>query len=61
MMPCHIYRIWRSKEVGGRFKVIICGDNTSYKGVGQFLYGSGGFSRCNTAVLKLHCKPYWVL
>ena len=48
MVPCHscnIYGIWRSKEVGGRFKVIICGGNASHKvkGTGQFLWGKGGF------------------
>ena len=24
-------------------------------------YGEGGFSLCNTAVLKFYCKSYWVL
>ena len=24
-------------------------------------YGKEGFSLCNTAVLKLYCKSYWVL
>ena len=24
-------------------------------------YEKGGFSLCNTAVLKLHCKSHWVL
>ena len=40
MVPCHsyhIYGIWRSKEIGGCFKVIIWGSNASHKEVGQFL------------------------
>ena len=24
-------------------------------------YGKGGFSLCNTALLKLYCKSYWVV
>ena len=35
MVPCHschIYGIWRSKEVEGHFKVIIWGGNASHKG-----------------------------
>ena len=37
---CHIYRISRSKEVGGHFKVIIWDGNASYK-KGTILMGKG--------------------
>ena len=43
MVPCHscyIYEIWRSKEVEGRFKVIIWGSNANHKVV-QFLWERG--------------------
>ena len=43
MVPCdscHIYRIWRGKEVRGRFEVIIWGSNGSYKGT--IFMGKGG-------------------
>ena len=43
MVPCHschIYRIWRREEVGGRFKAIIWVGNASYKG--DNFYGEGG-------------------
>ena len=42
MVPCHIshiQEILRSKEVRGCFKVIIWGDNASYKGQGVILMG----------------------
>ena len=39
---CHIYGIWRSKEVGGHVKVIISGGNASRKG-GTIFMGKGGF------------------
>ena len=55
----HIHGIWKSKDVGGRLKLIIWGGNTSHKAErGAIFYGGGGFSVCNTAVLKLYCKPY---
>ena len=45
MVPCHschIYGIWTSKEVGGRFKVITWGGKASHKeGGGQFSWGRG--------------------
>ena len=31
------------------------------QGEGGSFYGEGGFSLRNTAVLKFHCKSYWVL
>ena len=38
---CHIYRIWRSKDVKGCFKVIIWGGNASHK-KGDSSFGNGG-------------------
>ena len=39
MVPCHscyIYGIWRSEEMGRRFKVIIRDINSRHKGRGSF-------------------------
>ena len=61
MMPwqiCHIYGIWRSKEVWRRFKVIIWGGKQATR---QQLLWRREFSLFNTAVLKLYCKFCWVL
>ena len=55
MVSCHVYRICMSKEVWGRFKVIIQGDNASHKRGEAVFMGEGGFSVCNTDVLKLYC------
>ena len=58
---CHICGICRSKEVGGgdslksSFGVAMQATRT------DSFYGEGGFSLCNTAVLKFYCKSYWVL
>ena len=58
-LSCHIYGIWRRKEVGKALK-------WSFGVVMQAtrrdnFYGKEGFSLCNTAVLKLYFKSYWVL
>ena len=60
MVPCHschIYGIWRSKEVGdvlkSSFEVA-----TQTAREGDSFYEKGGFSLCNTAVLKPYCKSY---
>ena len=48
---CHIYGIWRSREVGEALK-------SSKVNVWKSAFmENGGFS----AVLKLYCKFYWVL
>ena len=69
MTPCHIcpiYGIWGSKEVGGCFKVINhlgsqCKAQGEEVGRGGILTGKWWFPLCNTAVLNLYCKSYWVL
>ena len=62
MVPCcscHIYGIWRSKKVEKTLK--------SWFGVAMQatwrdnFSGKEGSSFCNTAVLKLYSKSYWVL
>ena len=63
MTPCHscyIYRIWRSKEVGGSHNLGWQCKVQGGGGGGNF-YGEWEFSACNTAVLKLYCKTCWVL
>ena len=62
MVPCHschIYWIWRNKEVGETLKLSF-GVAMQAKRKDNF-YGKKGFSLCNTAVLKLYCNSYWVL
>ena len=52
--------LWDLEQEKGRegcFKVIIWGLNAAHNG-GVLI---GGFSLCDTAVLKLYNKPYWVL
>ena len=34
---CHIYGIWRNKDLGGCFKVIVWGGNASHKDEGVFM------------------------
>ena len=62
MVPCnscHIYGICRSKEAG---KVLKSSFGVAMQATrrGNF-YGKEGFSLCNTVVLNLYCKSYWVL
>ena len=58
MVPCHrchIYGIWRSKEVG---KVLKSSFGVAMQATRRSkFYGNEGFSLCNTDVLKL----YWSL
>ena len=61
MVPCHschIYEIWRNKEVGdtlrSSFGMAAQVPNREW----EFLL-EGDFSLCNTAVLKIYCKSYW--
>ena len=61
MVPCHschIYGIWTSKEVGGRFKVITWGGKASHKEGGGSFHGDGGFLLSDNVILKLYCKFY---
>ena len=58
--PCHIYEIWRSKEVGDILKLSFGVAKQTTKGEGVILMGKGRFPLCNIAVLKLYCKSYWV-
>ena len=62
MMPCHschIYGIWRSKEVGDALKLSFgVAMQTTRR---DNFYGKKGFSLCNATVLKFYCKLYWVL
>ena len=55
---CHIYGIWRSKEVGDALKKSfwVVMQATSRDNV----FGKEGFSLCNTVVLKHYCKSYTV-
>ena len=64
---CHIYGIWRSKEVGDSLKSSFAvamqatrKENFYWKGGGGGA-GGGGISLGNTAVLKLYCRAYWGL
>ena len=59
----YLSNLWDLEEQRrmGCFKVIIWDGNTNHKGGGTNLIGKAGFSLCNTAVLKLYCKSYWVL
>ena len=62
MVPCnscHIYGIWRSKEAGKALKSSFGVPMQATMRVN--FYGKEEFSLCNTAVLKLYCKSYWVL
>ena len=34
---CHIYGIWRNKDLGGCFKVIVWGGNACHKDGGVFM------------------------
>ena len=65
MMPCHIchiYGIWKNKEVGGCFKLSFGMAMQATKGAGGNFIGVGAFQLCNTPVLKLYCKSYyWIL
>ena len=49
-----------AKRCGGRFKVVNWSGNACQKSGGSF-YREGGFSLCNTAVLKFYYKSNWVL
>ena len=46
-------------EGGENYKSIIWGGNASHKK--DNFYGKDGFLLCNTTILKLYCKFYWVL
>ena len=56
---CHIHGIWRSKGVEkvskSSFGVAMLATSR------DTFYGKEGFLLCNTAVLKLYCKSYWIL
>ena len=59
---CHIYRIWRNKEVGDALKSLFGVTVQATRGVGWggwgvVFIGKGEFS----ALLKLNCKSRWVL
>ena len=59
MVPCcscHIYGIWKSKEVGKAIKLPFGAAMQAMRR--DNFYGKGGFLLCNTAVLKLYCKSY---
>ena len=56
---CHIYGIWSSKEVGDTLKSSLAVAMQASRR-GNF-YWKEGLSLCNTAVLKLYCKSYWIL
>ena len=56
---CHIYGIWRGKEV---WKALTLSYGVTIQAIRRDnFHGKKGFSLCNTAVLKLYCKSYWVL
>ena len=62
----HIFSyLWALEEQGGKgslqlsFEVAMQATRGGRER-GSF-YGEGGLSQCNTAVLKLYCKSYWVL
>ena len=62
MLPCsscHIYGIWKRKALGDALNSLI-GVAMQTTGRDNF-YGKGGFSLCNTALLKLYCNFYWVV
>ena len=62
MVPCHnyhIYGIWGSKEVSKSLKSSF--GLAMQALMRDSLYGEEEFSLCNTAVLKLYCKSFWVL
>ena len=62
MMPCHschIYGIWKSKEVGKALKPLF---GVAMQAIRRKnFYGEEGVLLCNATVLKLYCKSYWVL
>ena len=56
---CHIYEIWRRKELGDALK---SSSQVAMQATRKDkFYGKERFSLFNTAVLKLYCKSYWVL
>ena len=56
---CHIYGIWRSKEVEKTLKLSFGVAKQATKR--ENFYAKEGFSLCNTAVSKLYCKSYFLL
>ena len=59
---CHIYGIWRSKEVRDPLKSSFGMTMQASTGGGEvILMRKWGFPLCNTAVLKFYYKSYWVL
>ena len=56
---CHIYGIWSSKEMGDTLKSSLAVAMQATRR--DNFYGKERFSLCNTAVLKLYCKSYWIL
>ena len=65
MVPCHIchiYGIWRSKEVGDALKSPFGMAMQATSGGGDnFNEEGGGGALCNNAASKLCCKSYWLL
>ena len=60
MVPCYSYGIYRRKEVGGTlYSSFGVAMQPTQRGI--IFMAKGEFSLCNTAVLKLYCKYYWVL
>ena len=61
MVPCHIYGIWWSREVGDALKLSF---GVTMQATGEeraILMGKWRFPLCNTAVVKLYCKSYRAL
>ena len=61
---CHIYGIWRSKEVGDALKPPFGMAMQATSGGGDNFNGEGGWgggALCNNAASKLCCKSYWLL
>ena len=61
MMPCHschIFGIWRNKEIKDALKLLFKVGMQATNG--DRFYGKGGFSLCSNAVLKACCTSYWL-
>ena len=60
---CHIYGIWRSKEVGNVLKSSLDKASVTRQATkgGNSFYCEEGVSLCSTSILKLCYKSYWVL
>ena len=62
-VSCHIYGIWRSKEVGNVLKSSLDKASVTRQATkgGNSFYCEEGVSLCSTPILKLCYKSYWVL